>query len=150
MKKSISTSKFWVLIFVILSSCSTKALFDSYSYKETISAKVDALALMDKAIESYQLHKNEVEKLRIEMEKVYQYEKNRTGNIETTKMWELILSEEKNLYGGFIKKWKEKDSVSVVFVTEAKGQVEKAFDIIIDLENKKIKKADANAFINNN
>lgn len=149
--KHISKSSYLVILIFSLISCTTTAsFFDQMSYKETISAKIEALALMDKATNDYQSQKEAIDAVTLEMAKVYEYEKNRSNNLETVKMWELLMNPEKNLFGGFIKRWEEESTLSKVFVGEAKPQIEKAFDIILGLENKKIKPEEANSFLNNN
>ena len=50
------------------------------------------------------------------------------------------MSPDKNLYGGFLKFWKDNNTLGAAFVTEFKGQVGKAFDLIAELESEKIKK----------
>ena len=142
-------SKYLLIIALFTMSCaSTISLFDQFSYKETISAKVEALALMDKATQDYDSQKESMESVLKAMNKVYEYEKNRPKNVETTKMWEILLDPNKKLFGGFLEKWKVDTTESQAFIDQAKKQVEDAFDIIIDLENKKIKPEDANSFIN--
>lgn len=138
-------------ILLLLTSCGTSAaFFDQMSYKETISAKVEALALMDKAVNDYSSEQAQIEEVNLAMRKVYEYEKNRTNNEETIRMWEILLDPEKNLYGGFIKSWESQSTLSKVFVGEAKPQIEKAFDIILGLETKKVKPEEVNSFLNNN
>ncbi len=140
-----------LIILAILSGCGTSAaFFDQMSYKETISAKVEALALMDKAVDDYSTQEAAIEEVNLAMQKVYEYEKNRENNAETIRMWEILLDPEKNLYGGFIKRWESQSKLSKVFVDEAKPQIEKAFDIILGLETKKVKPEEANSFLNNN
>jgi len=140
-----------LLLLAILSSCGTStAFFDQMSYKETISAKVEALALMDKAVNDYSSEQAKIEEVNLAMQKMYEYEKNRENNTETVRMWEILLDPEKNLYGGFIKRWESESKLSKVFVNEAKPQIEKAFDIILGLETKKVKPEEANSFLNSN
>ena len=139
-----------VITFFVVGCASTISFFDQFSYKETISAKIEALALMDKAVEDYDSQKESIESVVKAMNKVYEYEKNRPKNTETTKMWEILLDPNKNLFGGFLKKWETDKKENQTFIDQAKPQVEKAFDIIIDLENKKIKPEGVSKFINNN
>jgi hypothetical protein len=137
-----------VILVIFLFSCNTMAHFDAFSYRETIDAKVEVLDLMDNATEEYNLYEESIHQLQKDLLKIYEYEKNRPRNVETTKMWEIMLDTNKNLYGGYIKRWREKTTLSKFFVGEAKIQVEEAFDMIIDLENGKIRKEQANEFIN--
>ncbi len=139
-----------IIIPLYIISCAAITYFDSYSYKKTISAKVEALELMNDATDEYSEHISDVTDVMKEMKKIYEYEKNREKNEETIKMWELLLNSDKNLFGGFVKKWKDKGKLSQVFIDECKGQVNQAFDMIINLESKKIKKKKVNEFINKN
>lgn len=138
----------FVLITIFLLACDTMSHFDAFSYKETISAKVEALDIMSYAIEEYAAHEEGIRALNKDLQKIYEYEKNRPKNVETTKMWEILLNPDKNLYGGFLKKWQNDTSMNKFFIDEAKIQVAEAFDMIIDLENGKIKKEQASEFIN--
>jgi len=135
-------------LFFLCTACNTISVFDKYSYKETISAKIESLALMDKATESYNDHEAAVETLTKSMLKIYEYEKHRTRNNETLRMWEIILDPGKHLLSGFFVKWKSDDHLNKAFIDQVKIQVEKGFDIIIDLENKKIKPGEASKAIN--
>lgn len=139
-----------LLMFILTISCNTMSYFDSFSYKETISAKVDALDIMSKATKDYKEYAVEVNALVLQMKKIYEYEKNRPKNTITAKMWEILINPDRNLFGGFIKRWENEGKLNPVFITEMKIQVEEAFGIIIDLENNKIKKEEANKFISNN
>lgn len=127
------------LFLFILSSCNTALYFDQYAYKESISVKVDALALMDKANEDYLKHRDNVEKIKLAMLKIYEYEKYRPNNIESNKMWAIMINPDKHLFFGFLNLWQEKSSLSEVFIRESKNQMEEAFDLIIKFEKKKIK-----------
>ena len=142
-----SVSQF-VLFTILLLACDTMSHFDAFSYKETISAKVETVDIMSYAVEEYDSHKKEIHDLNKDLQKIYEYEKNRPKNVETTKMWEILLDPDKNLYGGFLKRWQNDTTLNKFFIEEAKIQVAEAFDIIIDLENGKIKKDQASDFIN--
>lgn len=138
----------FTLITIILLACDTMSHFDAFSYKETISTKVEALDIMNFATEKYSKHEKEIHDLNLNLQKIYEYEKNRPKNVETTKMWEILLNPEKNLYGGFLKRWQNDTTLNKFFIDEAKVQVAEAFDMIIDLENGKIKKEQASEYIN--
>ncbi|MBC35064.1 MAG: hypothetical protein CL663_03345 [Bacteroidetes bacterium] len=130
---------FIVFFFLSIQSCNTALYYDHYSYKESISVKIEALALIKKSTAEFNKYEAKAEKIQIEMMKLYEYEKYRKNNDETVKMWKLMLDPDGGLYAGYIEKWKEKGKMSKVFATEAKKNIEQAFDIIIGFENKKIK-----------
>jgi hypothetical protein len=122
----------------ILTSCSSMAVYDQYAYQETVSLKVDALNLMDKAKEDQAMHQTEIDQLSTRIQKMLEYEKGREKNTLTVALWNDLLDPKKHLFGGFIKKWKE-GIQEEVFIAEMKMQVNDAFDTIISLESKKIK-----------
>jgi hypothetical protein len=97
---------------------------------------------MGKARQPYASQLAGIEDVSTRIEKAYEYEKHRPKNLFTVKMWEIVKSPDHNLYGGFIKRWKEKDTLSAAFINEAKKQVGEAFDMIVELERKKIKSSD--------
>ena len=127
------------LCLIALASCSTISTYDQAAYEHATSAKVDTLALMDKATESYSAHEKEITAVRTELEKAYEYDLGRPLNKITVTQWAILLDPERNLVGGFLKMWKSKDSVGATFVTEKKKQIGEAFDQIIGLESGKIK-----------
>ncbi len=131
-------------LFLLISCTATKtALYDQYSYQKTTELKVTSLQLMSNATTAYNLHKIDADKLLLEMDKQIEYEKNKPNNEISYAMWQIIRDGEKNLLGGFIKRWSEKSSFSTVFVDEAKKQVSNAFDVLIQYEVKKDKQSTA-------
>jgi hypothetical protein len=128
---------------LLISSCKPLiALYDQYAYTEATSIKVDALNVMDKATEPYSKFNNSVDELNSKLDKAYEYEKHRPANELTTKMWEIIKNPSKNLLGGFLKRWEQKGNLNSEFIKEEKVQVSDAFDMVIELESKKIKSSD--------
>jgi len=128
------------LFFTILFfSCSTISKFDQYAYTQATSIKVDALNLMSLATDDYNLHTEEVKKVQTQIEKIYEYEKNRPKNSVTTKMWEKILDSSGHLYGGFIQYWKKNGKLKPANIEKEKEMISNSFDQIAQLESKKIK-----------
>lgn len=126
-------------LLVLELSCASTALFDQYSFDKTIDAKIESLSLMKKAVDEFDIHQEVVEEHFEELEKIYEYDKRRTNNILTTKMWEILLNEDNNLFAGFIKRWRENGPQNQVFVEEASKQIEEAFDLLLDFESAKNK-----------
>ena len=136
------------ILAIIMASC--VSLYDHYTYTETIETKLQALSVMDLSDEPYSEHETEVMALKNQIEKMLTYEKAKSKNAITIKMWE-VLHNDKNLIGSYIKLWKQKGTMNPVFIDEAKPQIAEAFDILIQFEEKKDKKSEnilAN-FINN-
>ena len=134
----------WIAVFFVLAlcGCPSIAMFNQRGYEQATSLKVDALALMDKATEPYQNHKAAVERLKLDVEKAYEYAKGREKNEEATKQWEIIKNPERNSLFGFLKRWEDKTTLSPKFVEEAKGLVAEGFDAVIGLESGKRKPSD--------
>jgi hypothetical protein len=129
--------------FALFGACSLIAHYDQVAYEHATSAKVDTLALMDKATGSYDDHQKEIEALVIELNKAYEYDRGRALNKITVTQWDILRDPNGNVVGGFLKMWKAKGSLSATFVSEKKIQIGKAFDQIIALESGKQKPAAA-------
>lgn len=97
---------------------------------------------MDHAVEPYAMHQNEVLDLRKRLDIAYEYAKGRPKNEITARQWEILTDSSRNLLGGFLKRWKDSNTLSHTFVRESKGLVSDGFDTIIGLESGKIKPSD--------
>ncbi len=115
------------------------AAFDQYSYQKATEIKVETAALLEKAVEPYAQHEEEVEALRTNLQKIIEYEKNKNYNDISLAMWQILSEEEKNLLAGLLKRWENQQKLSVVFVQEAQGQVMEAINLIIKYEAAKDK-----------
>lgn len=134
---------FVILIWLLLSACSTISRFDQYAYSQATSIKVDALSLMDSATEPYAQHQSSVASVLTSMNKIYEYEKNRPKNDISEKMWALLKDSTGHLYGGFIKRWQREGTLDATFIQESKRVIGQSFDQISQLESGKIKPAQA-------
>lgn len=130
-----------LLLLIVLTSCQSlkTAIFDQYSYQKTTEFKVETLSIMDNAIYPFEQQKEAVEKLKLNIEKLKEYEKNKPNNEITFAMWQVLTNKEKHLISGFFKLWEEKQSLSPTFINESKKQIEEAFDLLIQYEIKKDK-----------
>jgi hypothetical protein len=116
------------------------AAYDQYAYTQATSIKVDALNLMDLATEEYASHQKEVKAVQTNIQKIYEYEKNRPKNEITALMWQKMMDTSGHLFGGFINRWKNENHLNEAFIEEAKNKIiGPAFDQIAELESKKIK-----------
>lgn len=137
----------WILLLVAITMLTTACnsikatIFDQYSYQKTTELKVETSNLMEKAINPYKDHQEEVDKLLLEIQKLMEYEKNKPNNEITFAMWQLLNDKEKNLLAGFFKRWEEKETLSPVFLQESKNQVLEALDLLIQYEIKKDKQS---------
>jgi hypothetical protein len=122
-----------------LAACSVIAHYDRVAYEHATSAKVDTLALIDKATGSYDERQKEIEALVTELNKAYEYDRGRQLNKITVAQWDILRDPNRNLVGGFLKMWKAKGTLSATFIAEKKRQIADAFDQIIQLESGKLK-----------
>ena len=120
-------------------SCAITAPYDQYVYAQTTGLKVDALKLMGKAEKPFTSQNEAVDKFTDQWDKLYEYELHRKNNGIRIQMWALLRDSTKNLMGGFLQRWKKENTLSPVFIDEAKIQVGKAFDQLSELESGKIK-----------
>jgi hypothetical protein len=122
---------------VLLAACSLIAPYDQAAYDKATSTKAEALALMEKATGSYSSHQKEIEEVSLNIDKAYEYDRGRASNVETIKQWELLRDPNGHLFGGFLRRWHERDSLNQDYVKEKKPDVADAFDQIIGLERGK-------------
>lgn len=139
----------FLLTVLALNACASISGFDQYAYIQSTSLKVDAMALMDLATEEYAAHAPVVKDLQRKIEKAYEYEKHRPKNSLSAGLWEKLKDPRGNLLGGFLLLWKEEGKAGKVYILEKKKQVGQAFDIISELESKKIKPSQVSADIVN-
>jgi hypothetical protein len=83
-------------------------------------------------------YEEDVAFMKTELSKAYEFAKGRPNNEISTKQWEILIDENRNLLGGFLKRWENDETLSEMFVTEAQKLVSDAFDTIIGLESGKI------------
>ncbi|MDR0737640.1 MAG: hypothetical protein LBF39_01045 [Prevotellaceae bacterium] len=130
-----------VIMLLAFAQCAVISPFSQHAYMQTTSLKVDALNVMGMAEEPYSDHEAEVITLRTNLQKQYEYERNRPKNAISTAMWEKLL-DEKALLGGFLNRWKEERTLGKYYIEEEKKLVAEAFDKIAGLESKKIKSSE--------
>lgn len=119
-------------------SCASISVFSPEAYNQAVELKVESLELMSFATEQYADYKEDVIYLKTELRKAYEFAKGRPDNEISTEQWEILINEEGNLLGGFLKRWEEEGTLSEMFVTEMQILISDAFDTIIGLESGKI------------
>jgi hypothetical protein len=127
-----------IAILFVIAGCSSISTFNHHAYTEDTTLKVEALSLMEKGIDSFKIHQTAIEELKIKLEKAYEFEKGRPNNSITAKMWEKLKDPNKDLLGGYLSLWEKQAVLSKAFIESKKKQITTAFDLIIDLESKKI------------
>ncbi len=128
-----------LLLGLFLLSCASISPYSSTAYEQATSLKVEALALMTKATEPFDEHRQEVESLITKVNKAYEYAKGRPKNQFSTRQWEILKDPDRNLLGGFLKRWENESTLSKAYTDGGKKLVADAFDTIIALESGKAK-----------
>ena len=118
----------------LLFACSTIATFDQVAYDKATGAKAEALALMGKATDSYSAHVKEIEAVSLTIDKAYEYDRGRMLNAITVQQWQILRDPDRNLFGGFLRRWREKGSLRPDYIAEKKPDIAEAFDQITGLE----------------
>jgi hypothetical protein len=128
-----------LLLVATTGGCHYISPYSEHAYQTATTLKVDTLNVMTHATEPYPQHESEVLALLDRIEKAHQYAAGMPGNELSAKQWEILADSNRNLVGGFMKRWREDGKLGGVFVGEAKGQVGQAYDDIIGLESGKLK-----------
>jgi hypothetical protein len=130
----------WILpLLLLVAGCATIAPYSQTAYEQVTALKAESLILMDKATEQYSVHKDEVQKVRLDMDKAYEFAKGRPKNELSTKQWEAVRDPERNSLGGFLKAWETRGVLGETFVSEAKKVVADHLDQISGLESGKVR-----------
>ncbi len=131
--------RFLLFLFFLVAGCASISHYDQYVYTQTTSIKVDVWNVMDLATEDFASHQQEVKQVMTNIDKTYEYERNRKNNDITLKLWDKLKDSTGHLFSGFVKRWKNEGKLRPVFIQESKKEVGEAFDVIAQLESKKIK-----------
>jgi hypothetical protein len=129
-------------VLFIFSACQTIGAYDPTSYKTATDLKAEAMLLIPKSTDGPELHKVEIEDLRLQMQKALEYEqgKGRSNNL-TASQWTLLADPNGALLGGFLRKWQaEGKGQNPAFINPLSVTISAALDEIIKLESHKVKK----------
>lgn len=132
---------------IIFTSCagglSGAAAYNEESYQAAMAFKGRAMNLMTMASTDYELQQKYVNEFKGDVSAQIEKEKLRERNQVLVNEWELLMNEEKNLLGGFFKRWQNEGKLSQAFINAAKKNISVAFDKIMDTETTKRKAATA-------
>lgn len=134
-----------IIIFIsvtVLSGCAS-SFYDHYTFTETLSTKAKAEHLIQKSNTPYSDNISLIDDLKVQLQTMVAYERAKEKNQITLKMWEYLNRDNSALHQ-FLNTWENQGTMSTVFVEQFSPQISKAFDLMIDYENKK-SKASGNA-----
>ncbi|MFQ5703470.1 MAG: hypothetical protein ACE5HT_05540 [Gemmatimonadales bacterium] len=133
----------WIVVALWLTACasgSAMALFDQHAYENATSLKAEALALMDRAVDPFQMHGDEVHYFMTRVEAAYEYSKGIPKNGPSAAQWEILRARDGALLWGFFDLWKRRGTLIAGDIEAGKKNVADAFDSIIRLEAEKIRR----------
>lgn len=125
---------------IILSGCAAISHFDQNSYASAMKLKADTLALVPKAIEPASKHASEIDALKSALSAQLAYEEGKgKANTISHSQWRILMAEDKELLGGFLKRWQSGKQLNKAYVDEKAIQISDGFDQILKLEGAKPK-----------
>ena len=116
---------------------SQKAPYLRYSFDETARLKVESMALLGKAHQSYPLGERGADSVMSGINSAYQDASLRSKNGESMRQWENLLDSSQGSMAGILKQWKQNDTLSTATILEARIIIAGDFDRISSLENNK-------------
>lgn len=142
--KRVMRASRWTRVCAILAlaaaGCATISAYDPTSYKNATDLKAESLYLVAKSTDTPDKYANEINKVQIQLQQDFEYEKGKGRNGITVEQWRILADPDKHLLAGFLKKWQaEKKSYPQAFVDGVSKNIADAFDQIIRLEQGKVK-----------
>ena len=124
----------FLLLFLV--GCSVSP-FRQLSVDVAEALRDQSTALMAKAIEPFDDHRDSVAALRTRLLKQLAVESNREDNSESAAQWNLLVNPGGALLGGFLIRWEVHGTLGQLFINAKRTQVVTAFRIIIETERAK-------------
>jgi hypothetical protein len=125
----------------LMAGCATISTYDPTSYKNATDLKAESLLLIQKSTDPASQHNAEINKVRIELQQNYEYERGKGKlNGPTVQQWQLLADPDGNLLAGLLKRWEGQEKGFLpAFVDGVSKNIGDAFDEIIRLEQHKVK-----------
>jgi hypothetical protein len=128
------------LLLLALSNCSLfKPKFDPVGHQYAITIQKDALALMDRAVESFSLYREEVYWLMTRVERAYEHARPLYKNDKVTAIWDALRNPQGNRLGRFMLEWEKEDTLGDIYIKEAKEMLDEDFKLLVEIEEGKKK-----------
>ena len=124
----------FLLLFLV--GCSVSP-FRQQSVDIAESLRDQSTALMAKAIEPFDDHRDSVGALQERLYAQLAAESSREDNSESIAQWGLLTDPGGALLGGFLSRWEQRGTLGQLFINAKRTQVVTAFNIIIETERAK-------------
>jgi hypothetical protein len=111
--------------------------FDQMAYQNAVSAKFETLALVDRAGDRYAVRKVDADTAAANIEKAYAYAAGQANNQLAIQAWERIRDPQGGSAGGFLRFWREKNTLPPTYRSEKRRQLTAHFDYVICIEANK-------------
>lgn len=130
-----------LLLPLVIIGCATISAYDPTSYKNATDLKAESLLLVQEATDPASKHADEINKVMLQLQQDYEYEKGKGKlNTITTQEWEKLANPKGRLLGGFLARWESQNQgLSPTVISDASKNISDAFDEIIRLERNKVK-----------
>jgi hypothetical protein len=122
---------------IAFSGCASKAPYLRYSFDETARLKVESMAILGKARQSYPLGESGADSVMNGIHSAYQDASLRSMNGESMRQWEILLDSNQGSMAGIMRQWKQHDTLSIAMIQQAQIVVAGDFDRISILEGNK-------------
>lgn len=129
-----------LMSFFLINGCSP-ALYDHYTFTQTVAIKVQTESLIKRSNTVYEDNTTAIEALKNQIYTMLIYEKSKAKNPINMQMWEILNNENSSVYK-FLKLWEEKKTLSPAFTAEFSKQTNELFDHMINYEIKKDKQSE--------
>ena len=127
-------------LILLTTNCSLfKPKFDPVGHQYAVTLQEEALALMNKANESFSLHSDAVYRLMTRVEKAYEHSRLLVRNDGVTGIWEVLRDPTSNRLGRFMWEWEKEDILDDQYIKETRKLVEENFKVLIEIEEGKKK-----------
>lgn len=108
--------------------------YNPQAHQQAAELKVETVNLMAKSDEPYARHAAAVEALNTKIQTAYELAASTPDNELIVQQWAIMKDPERDLYGGFAKRWKASGRISDTFREEITVQVSQGYDYILCLE----------------
>lgn len=129
----------FMMIAALISCTPQMSVFNEAAYRQAVELKVVSMSLLDRASAPYADNIEEVEELKLDLLKAWEYAKGRPNNETSARQWEMLIDPEHNRLGNFFIRWEERERLSPALVREYRLIISDTFDTIISLESGKMK-----------
>jgi hypothetical protein len=127
----------WAIGLFLLVGCTST--FDQISLDNAQALKSKSLAMMSNAVDPFKNHEGEVTTLKSDIENACSHSASLSNNNESVKIWGIIKDPNGHSFGGFLTRWQQNGTVSIIMIEQSKSEIAKHYNQLIENENAKKK-----------